>query len=149
MKIKLNIFYGNLLKVSTNHYTFVNCLSRSIENSAEHILRYRSSQDISSKFACGFLCINTTCSFKHLNNSFGASDFKYLIKWVYFNISRLSFNCDFLQLEGIQYYIVINMLTWPALWLPSGSSRFTISANLGNLTSSRMTRGPFTPDTVL
>ena len=94
MKIKLNpkIFYGNLLKVSTNHYTFVNCLSRSIENSAEHILRYRSSQDISSKFACGFLCINTTCSFKHLNNSFGASDFKYLIKWVYFIITRLSFN---------------------------------------------------------
>ena len=38
--------------------------------------------------------------------------------------------------------------TWPARWLPSGSSRLTISANFGNLTLSKITRGPFTPDTV-
>ena len=39
--------------------------------------------------------------------------------------------------------------TWPALCEPSGSFKFTISANLGNLTLSRITRGPLTPDTVL
>jgi hypothetical protein len=39
--------------------------------------------------------------------------------------------------------------TWPERVLPSPSVRFTISAYLGSLTLSRITRGPFTPAMVL
>lgn len=39
--------------------------------------------------------------------------------------------------------------TCPERMLPSANLSCTISLNFGNFTSSKMTRGPFTPDTVL
>ena len=39
--------------------------------------------------------------------------------------------------------------TWPERMVPSPRRSLTISANLGSLTLSRITRGPFTPAMVL
>lgn len=39
--------------------------------------------------------------------------------------------------------------TCPERFVPSANLSCTISAYLGNLTSSKMTKGPFTPETVL
>ncbi len=46
--------------------SLVNWFPRSIENSSQHVLRNWCSQDVTSEFACGLLCINARSAFKDL-----------------------------------------------------------------------------------